>query len=93
MPGSIGKQKNFDSRKRCGNQPIFTNLPHLNPLVSRHWLLRHFPSSIDVDGEMSFTLKQIMEDPRNNSAWNYRYSLLQKDDAFGSDEKMSVEIK
>ncbi|GMR48672.1 hypothetical protein PMAYCL1PPCAC_18867, partial [Pristionchus mayeri] len=42
----------------------------------RQWCVRRF--ELPAQPELDYSLKLIMEDPRNNSAWNYRYFILQR---------------
>lgn len=56
----------------------------------RQWVARTF--NVDLDEELSFSLRLLLEDPRNNSAFNYRYFLLTINDQRENKERIDVEV-
>lgn len=65
---------------------------------SRQWVLRHFIFTGDevdsaVEAELSFTAKLLFEDPRNNSAWNNRYFVLQTNNKLADPTIVDNEIR
>ncbi|CAI5448293.1 unnamed protein product [Caenorhabditis angaria] len=59
----------------------------------RQWVIRTFKDNLNLlDSEMSFSLRLLLEDPRNNSAYNYRYFLLTIFDKTEDKETIDIEI-
>ncbi|KIH54306.1 protein prenyltransferase alpha subunit repeat-containing domain protein [Ancylostoma duodenale] len=66
-------------------------------ILFRQWVLRHFVFTGDdvdtaVETELSFTAKLLFEDPRNNSAWNNRYFVLQTNNKLADPSTVDSEI-
>ncbi|CAI2351332.1 unnamed protein product [Caenorhabditis sp. 36 PRJEB53466] len=58
----------------------------------RQWVVRTFKSKISLDQELSFALRMLLIDSRNNSSYNYRYFLLTLYDKTEDKEQMDIEI-
>ncbi|CAD6199238.1 unnamed protein product [Caenorhabditis auriculariae] len=56
----------------------------------RQWVVRTF--KVPYNEEMSFSLRLLLEDHRNNSAYNYRYFLITLYDKNNDKETIDVEI-
>lgn len=56
----------------------------------RQWVVRTF--KVSLDDELTFALKMLLIDSRNNSAYNYRYFLLTLYDKTEDAERIAIEI-
>ncbi|CAJ0918684.1 unnamed protein product, partial [Mesorhabditis belari] len=56
----------------------------------RQWVVRHF--HLVGQREIDYTTKLLLEDSYNNSAWNYRYFILQLWEKIDHKETLDIEI-
>ncbi|KAF1758181.1 hypothetical protein GCK72_014639 [Caenorhabditis remanei] len=56
----------------------------------RQWVVRTF--KVPLDDELTFALKMLLIDSRNNSAYNYRYFMLTLHDKTEDKDRINIEI-